>query len=74
MTIEECVKAAEKRLPVVYDSIIYKRISRVSRVYATDLMLSRGSPPSYYVVELEDKCDHSVTEADPAQVEIYKGA
>ncbi len=69
MTIEECVKAAEMRLPVKHDGIVYLRISRISRVYPAD---PRKTP--YYVAELEDKCLHSVTEADPDRVELYKGS
>ncbi len=73
MEINECVRAAELRFPVVHGGIVYKRISRISRVYTSDLMLSRGFTRSYYRVELEDKNTRSVTEADPADVELYKG-
>ncbi len=67
MTIEQCAEAAKKRLIVTHDGIVYLRISRISKVYPADT-----SRKPYYVVELEDKCLHSITEADPAKVKIYE--
>lgn len=65
MNMAECVEAAKARIPVIHDGIVYRRISRISKVYPDS-----GKTP-YYVVELEDKCLHSLTEADPGKVEVY---
>lgn len=67
MTIDQCVNAAKNALPIIHDGIVYLRISRISKVYPAD-----ASRKPYYVVELEDKCLHSVTEAAPEKVEIYR--
>ena len=71
MTIEECNTAAYRHFAVVHREIVYPRIIRISRVFATDDLLIRGFPKTYYTVTLMDKCGRSFTEADPAEVELY---
>lgn len=74
MTIEECNSAAYRRAPVIHDEVIYSRIVKISRVFASDELMARGYPKSYYTVTLEDKTGRSFTEADPARVELANNA
>lgn len=70
MTIEECNSAAYRRVSVIHRDVVYKRICKISRVFASDELLRRGWKKTYYVVMLEDKTDRSFTEANPAEVEL----
>lgn len=74
MTIEECNSAAYRRLPVIHDDVIYSRIVKISRVFASDEFMVRGFPKTYYTVTLADKTGRSFTEADPARIELADAA
>lgn len=72
MTIEECNAAAYRRLPVVHDEIVYLCIVEITRVFASDELIARGFPKTYYTVTLMDKNGRSFTRADPALVELVE--
>lgn len=63
MTLREADAVAMKRLPVVYKDIEYRRIIQTGYNYDEN-----GRRHGF--VQLLDKCDHSVTYADPAGVSI----
>ena len=60
MTMREADEIAQKRLPVIHGGIEYVRI--VETGYSYD---EQGHRSGYVV--LLDKCEHSVTHADPAR-------
>ncbi|MGN1410254.1 MAG: hypothetical protein ACI4XJ_08765 [Eubacteriales bacterium] len=68
MTIEECNSAAYRRFAVIHRDVIYPRIVKISRVFASDELMLRGYPKTYYTVTLMDKSGRSFTEANPAEV------
>lgn len=60
MTLREADEAAQKRLPVIYQGIEYLRISETGYRYN-----DKGERTGF--VQLLDKCNHSVTYADPGR-------
>ena len=63
MTLREADEVAMKRLPVVYKGIEYRRIIQTGYNYDEN-GLRHG------FVQLLDKCNHSVTYADPCGVSV----
>ena len=71
MTLNECREAAKRGLPVMHKSFIgcylteirYIRIQQVGYEYN-----EKGEEKPF--VQLLDKCGHSVTYADPAEVSL----
>lgn len=60
MNMREADEAAVKRLPVVHNGIEYQRITQTGYNYDEN--------GRHGFVQLLDKCDRSVTYADPAKV------
>jgi hypothetical protein len=63
MTLREADVAALRMLPVVHDGIEYQRITQTGYTYD-----EQGNRHGF--VQLLDKCDHSVVNADPARVYV----
>lgn len=67
MTLREADEVAMKRLPVVYKGIEYRRIIQTGYNYDEN-----GQRHGF--VQLLDKCNHSVTYANPADLKVVEGA
>lgn len=63
MNMREADEVAIKRLPVVHDGIEYQCITQTGYTYDEN-----GKRHGF--VQLLDKCDRSVTYADPAKVKV----
>ncbi len=70
MTSEQVKEAMLNFTPVKYDGIYYKRIT--AYIYRVIENKHKGTYKTIYQVELLDYCNHSVTIADPAKVEVVK--
>ena len=63
VNLKEATEAAKQRLPVIHNGIEYLRIKQAGYDYD-----DQGNPTP--VVQLLDKCKHSVSYADPARVTL----
>lgn len=70
MTSEQVREAMLNFTPVIYDGIIYKRITAYT--YRVIKSKHRDTYKVVYQVELLDRNEHSVTIADPEKVEVIK--
>lgn len=64
MTLHECEIAARSRMPVTYDGVVYKRITEISRVYASEEQKTRGMDDTVTRICLEDRTGRSCVYTD----------
>ena len=66
VNLKEATEAAKQRLPVIHNGIEYLRIKQAGYDYD-----DQGNPTPF--VQLLDKCDHSVTYAEPKLCHLKEG-
>lgn len=67
MTLKEADEAAQRRIPVIHQGIEYLRITQTGYNYDKD-----GKRHGF--VQLLDKCEHSVSYADPERCQLKEAA